>query len=237
MLELFIQYIRKNYQYFILALLILPIHSCIFVGGRPYTLAYKKKPYDAIIVTGIPYDSATGKWSDLMKMRVYWSLYLYNNGVAKNIIFSGGAVYTPYVESQIMAMYAEGLGINREHIFIEDRAEHSSENLYYSYHLGKRLGFNKMAVATDPVQISLLRTFPKKMNIEVDFIPIIFDKLKVVPMVDVPIDAEKAKIENFVSLVDRETKWKRLMGTLGKNYERVEEDPLALRRKKLTLNK
>jgi uncharacterized SAM-binding protein YcdF (DUF218 family) len=237
MLELFIKYTGRNLQCFIIASLALSLHSCIFVGGRPYARAYKKKPYDAIIVTGIPYDSADGKWSDIMKMRVYWSLFLYQNGVANNIIYSGAAVYTPYVESKIMAMYGEALGISKKNIFIEDKAEHSAENLYYSYHLGKRLGFKKIAVATDPIQLSLLRTFPRKMNIDVDFIPIVFDKLKVMKMEDVSIEAEKARIEDFVSLVDRETKWKRLMGTLGKNYQKVEEGPLVIRRKKPTLNK
>src|ERR1700751_3639559 len=78
------------------------MNSCMFMGGKPYAKAYKKKPYDAVIVTGIPYDSANGKWDYLMKIRVYWSWLLYKNGIAKNIIYSGSAVYTPYMESRIM---------------------------------------------------------------------------------------------------------------------------------------
>jgi uncharacterized SAM-binding protein YcdF (DUF218 family) len=237
MSALLLNYLRRISKFYIYILMAILLQACIFVGGQPYTRACKKKPYDVIIVTGIPYDSAIGKWSDIMKMRVYWSSFLYKTGVTKNIIYSGAAVYTPYVESRIMAMYGEALGIKRENIFIEERAEHSAENLYYSYHLAKRLGFEKIAVATDPVQISLLRTFPRKMNIEVDFIPIVFDKLKLISMDDVPIEAEKAKSNNFVSLVDRETKWKRLRGTLGMNYQLVEEDSLSVRRKRVASDK
>jgi uncharacterized SAM-binding protein YcdF (DUF218 family) len=218
--------IRKNFNCLLLASLSLTLHSCLYYSPKSYLTSYIKKPYDAIIITGFPYDSVKGKWSELMKMRVYWSLYLYKNGIANNVIYSGSAVYTPYVESQIMAMYGEAVGISRQNIFIEDRAEHSTENLYYSYHLAKKMGFKKIAIASDPVQLSLLKRFPRKMNIEVDFIPISFDKLKVMQMKDVPIEAEKARMENFVSLVKRENRWKRLMGTFGKNYQKVEEDPV-----------
>jgi uncharacterized SAM-binding protein YcdF (DUF218 family) len=216
---------KRSYCLF-LASLSLTLNSCLYYSPTSYLTSYTKKPYDVIIVAGFPYDSVKGKWSELMKMRVYWSLYLYKNGIANNIIYSGSAVYTPYVESQIMAMYGEALGIRRQHIFIEERAEHSTENLYYSYHLAKKMGFKKIAIASDPFQLSLLKRFPRKMKIEVDFIPISFEKLKEMEMKDVPIEAEKARMEKFISLVKRESRWKRFMGTLGKNYQRVEEDSL-----------
>src|SRR5690606_27635585 len=87
-------------------------------------------PYDAIIVPGVPFDGEN--WSETMKMRVCWSKYLYDKGYAKNIIYSGSAVYTEYEEASIMALYAEELGIPKEHIFRDQRAEHSTENVYYS---------------------------------------------------------------------------------------------------------
>ena len=45
-----------------------------------------EQPYDAVIVPGIPFHNM--EWDWLMKMRVYWSVYLYNEGITKNIIFS-----------------------------------------------------------------------------------------------------------------------------------------------------
>src|SRR5438067_574875 len=61
--------------------------------------------FDAIIVPGVPFEN--GRWSQTMKSRVGWSYYLYRKGIAKNIIYSGAAVYSPYVEARIMALYGE----------------------------------------------------------------------------------------------------------------------------------
>ena len=46
------------------------------------------KPFDAIIVPGIPFKN--GAWDSVMKARVLWSYILYKNGYAKNIIFCFG---------------------------------------------------------------------------------------------------------------------------------------------------
>src|SRR4051812_801624 len=121
---------KSLHLYFILAIGSLSVYACIFFrrsAKRLYSRAEKKKPYDAIIVPGVPYESSLGKWSDIMKMRVHWSYHLYKEGIAKNIIYTGGAVYTPYVESKIMSMYGEALGVPKENIFIESKAEHSTE--------------------------------------------------------------------------------------------------------------
>jgi uncharacterized SAM-binding protein YcdF (DUF218 family) len=201
--------------------------SCIFFTPSRDTLfarAKEKAPYDAIIIPGLPYDSAEGKWSDLMKIRVYWSLYLYQKGIAKNIIYSGSAVYTPFVESKVMAMYGEALGIPKEHILVDTAAEHSTENLYYSYYLAKRNGFTSIAVATDPVQSQMLRNFPKKVKIKMDFIPMVMDKLHENELKDVAVDPSSAKAKNFTSIIQREGFWKRLKGTMGKNIKPVPED-------------
>lgn len=204
------------------------LSSCICFApsgaSKKYAKAQKYAPYDAIIVPGIPYDSTNGKWGDIMKMRVYWSYYLYQQGVAKNIIYSGSAVYTPYVESKIMALYAEKMGIPKEHIFVDTSAEHSTENVYYSYYLAQKQGFTKVALATDPFQSHLLRKFPKKMKISVAFIPMVFKTIRTLDMRDHEIDAETARAPKFVALPARESFWKRMRGTMGKNIKPVPED-------------
>ena len=107
----------------------------------------RKAPYDIIIVPGVPFEE--GNWSWVMKGRVYWSKYLYDNGITKNIMYSGSAVYSPYVEGRIMALYAVALGIPEENVFSETLAEHSTENVYYSYKKARKLGFERIALATD----------------------------------------------------------------------------------------
>lgn len=171
--------------------------------------------YDAIIVPGVPLEN--GKWSDVMKARVYWGCFLYQKGIAKNIIFSGSAVYTPYIEAQVMALYAEQLGIPTEHIYTEKQAEHSTENLYYSYKLSKKLGFKTIALASDPFQSKMLEKFSHKLKLPIDFVPIAFSILDSIPKIDPKIDESKAFAENFISIEEREGFWKRFAGTRGKN--------------------
>src|SRR5205823_671294 len=55
-----------------------------------YAKAAGIKPFDAIIVPGVPYYGRG--WDSVMKSRVLWSYILYRNGYAKNIIYSGAAV-------------------------------------------------------------------------------------------------------------------------------------------------
>ena len=102
------------------------ICSCSFFRPSPnklYKRALKNQPYDVIIVPGVPYNGK--KWDTAMKGRVIWACYLIKKGIAKNVIFSGGAVYSPYVEGKVMALFAEQLGIPKEKIMVEDKAQHN----------------------------------------------------------------------------------------------------------------
>jgi uncharacterized SAM-binding protein YcdF (DUF218 family) len=151
-----------------------------------------------------------------MKDRVVWSCYLYKKGIARNIIYSGNAVYTPYVEGKIMALHAIALGIPATAVFSETKAEHSTENLVYSYRMAKKLGFEKIAVATDPFQSATLKTFAWDYDLRVTFIPIVSDSL-ITFHVDsaLHIDPSPAFVKDFIPLPQRENAVKRAFGTLG----------------------
>lgn len=180
-------------------------------------------PFDAVIVPGVPFDTA---WSDVMRARVLWSYHLYTQGLTKNIIFSGSAVYSPYIEARIMAEYAKKLGVPAEHVFTEERAEHSTENVFYSYYMAKDLGFQKVALATDPFQSKMVRSFAKRKKLDLAFVPAIFDTIHTYydDMGAIAIDPTGAKVEDFVALPDREGFWKRFAGTMGKNLKYSPEE-------------
>lgn len=200
----------------IIAIAIISVASCGSTR-KAFEKAEPNMPFDAIIVPGVPFDTA---WSDIMRMRVLWSYHLYNRGLAKNIIYSGSAVYSPYIESRIMAEYAKKLGIPAEHIFTEELAEHSTENVFYSYYMGKSLGFENIAVATDPFQSKMVKSFAKQKKLDLTYVPIIFDTLNAYyPETNATIDPTWAEVENFVALPEREGFWKRFAGTLGKNLK------------------
>ncbi len=157
-----------------------------------------------------------------MKRRIYWAKFLFDRGITKNIIFSGSAVYTPYYEGIIMSLYAIALGIPMEHIFYETDAEHSTENIYYSYMKAKKLGFSKIALASDPFQTKSLKKFThKKLSRYILMLPMVMDTIRMLEptMIDPVIDIQQAFNKDFISIKERQGFFKRLKGTMGFNIK------------------
>ncbi len=198
--------------------------SCGVLTDITYSAAKRKGPYDAIIVPGFPYEQKA-ELNVIYKIRIFWAYHLYKEGIAKNIIFSGGAVHTPYVESKIMAEYAKQMGIPAANIFIEDSAEHSTENLFYSYNLAKKHGFEKVAVATDPFQSGMISYLTSKDKLPVDYIPAKVETIatKYWKTFNFNINENIAFKEDFIPLSDRTSKEERMRGTQGNLYRESKE--------------
>ena len=178
----------------------------------------KLNTYDIVIVPGMPYKN--NKWDTIMKGRVYWAKYLYDSKITKRIMFSGGAVYTPYYESKIMALYAKELGIPDSVIYTEDIAEHSTENIYYGFKKARKLGFTKIALASDPHQCKQLRKFINRNFDAVDLIPFVKNILEKGFKPNPVIQDSIAFKPGFVSIRERESFLKRRKGTKGKNINK-----------------
>lgn len=210
---------KKNRKYIIMflisGLIIQSFNSCAKSPDKTNAIIESNAPYDAIIVPGVPYNDEY--WTQILLGRIYWSFYLYEKGITKNVIYSGSAVYTPYIEAEIMAMYGKALGIPEDRIFTEPNAEHSVENVYYSYQIAKKHGFKKVALATDPFQSRMMKGPSKRMKIDIDFIPFSMETLDTMEIKDFTIDSHQAYVENFVSLEERENFFQRLRGTIGRN--------------------
>jgi uncharacterized SAM-binding protein YcdF (DUF218 family) len=208
-----------------LIFLIIIVSSCVFSKKKSrslYTEAQAKAPYNAIIVPGVPYDGVA--WSETMKNRVLWSYYLYKNGITENVIYSGGAVYTKYSEAKVMAEYGKALGIPASNIFLDTLAEHSSENIYYSYLVAKKNGLKKVAFATDPFQAKSLKGMINQLELPVDLIPLILDSIGNADSPEPKINGALAIENNFISIKERESFFVRLQGTMGKQILFYEED-------------
>lgn len=176
------------------------------------------KEYDAIIVPGIQFVEPA--WDRVLQMRLIWAKHLYDKGIAKNIITSGSSVYTPYVEARIMAEYLKAMGIPEENIYMEDRAEHSTENLWYGYKLAKRLGFQSIAFSSDPFQSKMLYRFAKKKTKKhVFFLPVIIDTLRGLPHDTPVISYQDLKLKDFTPITEKYSTWQRFKGTMGKNID------------------
>lgn len=204
-------------------ILILGTLSNSFADGR---LDKVTEPYDAIIVPGYPF-RPNGKMNPMYKVRLYWAYHLYKEGKTKNIIVSGSAVHTPYVEAEVYALYLIELGIDPNHIIIEDRAEHSLENVFYSMEIAKEHGFQKVAVVSDKAQTFMIKYLARKFDHEIsaDFIPA---KWRFIithywNKFDLDIDYEKAYQPGFVHISMKKTETQRKMGTSGHLWKPSEE--------------
>ncbi len=180
--------------------------SCIVksISAVTYHRSAYHAPYDAVIVPGNPYEPHNTNL--LFKARVLWAKALFERGITRNIIFSGSAVHTPYEEALVMKMIAQKMGIPCEHIFIERKAERSTENIKYGKELAAQLGFEKVAVATDPFQMIYLSKYMKHNAPEMAKLPISMDSLKnwYLSKPQLPaIKNEVAYVENFVPLRDK----------------------------------
>ncbi len=208
--------------------------GCISYRKRPERLynevVQTGQSFDAAIVPGVPFYN--GNWDTVMKGRVIWAGFLYKKGIVRNIIFSGGAVYSPYYEAKIMGLYAQQLGVPASHIFYETEAEHSTENIFYSYELARKQGFKTIALVTDPFQSSMTKGFTKRrFGTPIIHLPFLVDTLKKYNHVEPVIEPSSAYKENFESILKREKYWRRLRGTLGafipwENKKRRKAKPL-----------
>ncbi|MDI1356479.1 MAG: YdcF family protein [bacterium] len=179
--------------------------------------------YDVIIVPGIQFTEPV--WDRVLQMRLIWAKHLYDRGLTKNIITSGSAVYSPFVEAEIMKEYLVAMGVPKEHVIVEPRAEHSTENLWYGYKLAKRKGFKTIALASDPFQSKMLYRFAKKRtHKEVFFLPVIIDTLRGLPHDAPVINYEPLRIQNFVPITEKISKRQRFKGTMGRNIDFKEKD-------------
>lgn len=200
---------------------IFTFNSCILFHPSAKKLTERAllahKQYDAVIVPGVPFIAP--RWDMTMTMRVVWAVHLYNRGLTKKIIMSGSSVYSPFVEAQMMKLYAIKFGVPADDIIIEDQAQHSTENIWYGYKLAKSLGYENIALATDPFQTRMTYRFGKKRLKPLKYLPVIFDTLRLLPQETPEIDYHPYELLNFKSITETQSKWYRLRGTMGKHID------------------
>lgn len=189
----------------------------------------KHGPYDVVIVPGVPYDET--KYSELLETRMYWAKFLYDNGYTRHIMFSGGAVYTPYIEAAVMQIMADSMGIPRSATLTESCAEHSTENAYFGFKLAQYMGFKKIAIATDPFQSAYIKMFIGHKCKGLESVPVQYGIVKFRQLHLPAIDASEARIDHaFVHKTEKHNRWHRMLGSLGRkiNYLMWEPDHESL---------
>ncbi|UTW61883.1 YdcF family protein [bacterium SCSIO 12741] len=145
------------------------------IAVNRYQYAQTVKPFDVLVVPGTPYYQEG--MTEIMLYRLLWAKHLYDRGFADYIIFSGNAVYTPYVEGCIMKEYALLLGIPADKIIVEPQAENSVDNLYYSNLLARKNELKDLLVATDAFQSLRYSRFERQTNIQYNMVPMQKDSI------------------------------------------------------------
>lgn len=124
-----------------------------------------QKKYDCVIVCGYPAND-DGTVSKIMATRVEKAVELYQQGIIKYLILSGGAVRNEYKEAEVMANYAVDLGVMKDKIIIEDQAKSTYHNLMYASQIMQREHLKNAIVVTNSWHLRKADHYARKFNLD-----------------------------------------------------------------------
>ena len=124
--------------------------SSVALGIVSYGRKDEKQPSDAIIVLG------AGAWNDyispVFRERINHGIWLYENGYADHIIFTGGYPEgSQKSESAVAKEYAMEHGIPESAIFTEEISRTTDDNLRYAKEIMEENDWETAIIVTDPL--------------------------------------------------------------------------------------
>jgi uncharacterized SAM-binding protein YcdF (DUF218 family) len=133
----------------VLAVVLVVIVAAAFVyrniPNHNTDLAY----FDTLIVLGNPAE-ADGTPSPEQRERTLEGVREYKAGVAPHLIFTGGAAHSRYVEADVMKDLAVAQGVPPRDITVEDQAQNTIQNIYYSEQIMEAHGWKSAEVISSP---------------------------------------------------------------------------------------
>jgi uncharacterized SAM-binding protein YcdF (DUF218 family) len=145
----------------LLALWLVGVASYIvWVGERD-----QAAPADVIIVLGAAaYDARP---SPVFAERIRHGIDLYQRGLAKHLIFTGGfGNGARFSESQVAQRYALKRGVPRQAILIETRSRTTHQNLQQAAVLMKAHGFKRAIIVSDPLHMARALRLAREAGID-----------------------------------------------------------------------
>lgn len=128
------------------------------------------------VVAGCPCEP-DGTVSACQWRRAAWAAALYHNGEASHFITSGGRAYTPHAESEALAAAMEAFGVPRDRITLETQALHTDQNMGYSLAIARRLGFDALAVVSDPGHAEMMCNMAWRWRVPCEPRPLVYERL------------------------------------------------------------
>lgn len=132
----------------------------VWVGERD-----QAAPADVIIVLGAAaYDARP---SPVFAERIRHGIDLYQRGLAKHLIFTGGfGKGARFSESQVAQRYALKHGVARQAILIETRSRTTHQNLQQAAVLMKAHGFKRAIIVSDPLHMARALRLAREAGID-----------------------------------------------------------------------
>jgi uncharacterized SAM-binding protein YcdF (DUF218 family) len=112
----------------------------------------QQKKFDVILVLGNPAND-DGSIAPTGEARVLEGIRQYRDGVAPNLLMTGGAVKNQFVEGKVMQQFAVSQGIPASAVFFEGQSRNTIQNAYYSYKIMQAHGWTSALVVTTPTHL------------------------------------------------------------------------------------
>ena len=129
-------------------LIIISIFTGIFIGIWNNKDFDDKQLSDVIIVLGSVCNS--NEPTPVFKERIHHGIWLYENGYAPYLLFTGGlGTKDKLSEAQIAKNYAISQGVPESVIILEDRATNTEENMQFSKQIMDERGFATALLVSD----------------------------------------------------------------------------------------
>jgi uncharacterized SAM-binding protein YcdF (DUF218 family) len=105
--------------------------------------------FDTLIVLGNPAE-ADGTPSPEQRERTLEGVREYKAGVAPHLIFTGGAAHNRFVEADVMRDLAIAQGVPASDVAVEDQAQNTIQNIYYSEQIMEAHHWKSAEVISSP---------------------------------------------------------------------------------------
>ncbi|MBI3210619.1 MAG: YdcF family protein [Candidatus Solibacter usitatus] len=123
------------------------------------------RPADLILVLGAA--EYRGKPSPVLRARLDHAFDIYNQGIAKKILTTGGAGGDPvFTEGEVGRTYLSRKGVPVEDIIVEAESESTAKSLTYSAEIMRRMGLRSCVIVSDGYHIFRARKMLRELGIE-----------------------------------------------------------------------
>ena len=134
--------------------------------ASPLQIRQSPKRSDCIVVFGGGVGES-GKAGQGFEERVQYAIQLYEEGFAKNIIFSSGYSYA-FKETDVMKALAVSLGIPEEAIVMEPEATNTYQNVLLTKNIMEQRGWESMLLVSSPYHMRRVSLVLKKIDNGID---------------------------------------------------------------------